>query len=219
MLKVQDIKLEIDNHSIAEKISFELPSGSLSGLSGPSGIGKTTLLRAIAGLHKVRAGTIILNDIYLLKSGKELVPCHLRQVGYAPQEPSLYPHMTVRENLTFFLQKKSSREQNKRAIDILRLLQIGEKANSYPYQLSGGQAQRVAIARTMINEPQVLLFDETLSGIHAELAMEIGKIIAEFIAEKNIPGILISHDIELSKQISARSGCLTEQGINWSEDI
>ena len=215
MLKVKDLSLYVNDLPIAENVSFEIPRG-LSGLCGPSGIGKTTLIRAIAGLHRVNAGTIILNDICLVESGKELVPCHLRRVGYAPQEPCLYPHMTVKENLTFFLQDKTKQEKDKRANNMLELLEIADKARSYPHELSGGQAQRTAIARALINEPQILLLDETLSGIHTELAIKIGKIIAAAISDRNIPGILISHDTELSKQVCAQNGCFTGKGIKWT---
>ena len=213
MLEINDLKLEVNGRPIAESLSFKVPSGQLYCLSGPSGIGKTTLVRAIAGLHTVKQGTITVNDVCFVKDGKEIVPCHLRKVGYAPQQPSLYPHMTVMQNLTFFLQGSTPEEETQKATSILERLKIADKKSSYPHQLSGGQAQRVAIARAMINDPQILLFDETLSGVHAELAAKVGKIIADMIAEKRIPGILISHDLQLSKKISPYSCIFENHGI------
>ncbi|NRA46445.1 MAG: ATP-binding cassette domain-containing protein [Oligoflexales bacterium] len=216
MLEIRDLELEVNKKRITKPISFDIPCGELTCLSGPSGVGKTTLIRTIAGLHKAGSGTISVNGVCFVKDGKELVPCHLRKVGYAPQEPSLYPHMTVKENLSFFLRGLNLETQTKRIESVIEQLQITDKVDCYPHQLSGGQAQRVAIARAIVNDPQILLFDETLSGIHTELAIKVGQIILKMVSEKNIPGILVSHDLELTKKISPNTCVLNSQGLKRS---
>lgn len=216
MLQVQDLSLAINDVSLASNISFTVPPGQLACLSGPSGLGKTTLLRTIAGLHQLRQGSITLNEVCFVQSGKELVPCQHRRVGYAPQEPTLYPHMTVAGNLGFFLKDLKPEAKQQQVMEMLELLEIGDKADNYPHQLSGGQAQRTAIARAMLNDPQILLLDETLNGVHTELAVKIGKIIANTIEAKRIPGILVSHDTKLSQELSSLCGEFSKQGIIWN---
>ena len=198
--------------------SYTIPDGELIGLLGPSGCGKSTTLNMICGLEKPTAGKIYFgaDDV------TSLAPEH-RGVGMVFQNYALYPHLTVRQNITFPLEnlrgkdKLTKSEMAKRAMDAAELVQITDYMDRKPSELSGGQQQRVAIARALVKLPKVLLLDEPLSNLDARLRLQTREEIRRIQRETKITTIFVTHDQEEAMSISdhivvMRAGVLQQSG-------
>ena len=180
-----------------DRISVEVRQGELLVLLGPSGCGKSTLLNAVAGLLKPDEGQITIAGREVFGShGLVNVPPNGRNLGMIFQSYSLWPHMTVRENVAFPLKRRGFAQRDVRptvnaALDLVR---CGPLADQYPGQLSGGQQQRIALARAIVAEPAVLLFDEPLSNLDANLRRQLRDEIAGLHNRLNFSGIYVTHD-------------------------
>jgi len=170
-------------------VTFE--EGSFTTLLGPSGCGKTTILRMVAGLEVPTTGDIMV-------AGRRVndVPIHKRNLGLVFQNYALFPHKTIEENIAFGLKYRSvpkaeAREKVKRALDIVRLPGVEDR---YPTQLSGGQQQRIALARAIVIEPDVLLLDEPLSALDANLREEMRVELKSIQARIGVTTIFVTHD-------------------------
>jgi ABC-type Fe3+/spermidine/putrescine transport system ATPase subunit len=168
-LKIEHLTKRFIEVLAVHDLSFEIGHGVAS-ILGPSGCGKTTTLRMIAGLERPDSGTILIND----KDVTWAKP-HQRNIGYVPQRISLFPHMNVHDNIAFGLKMRHmSREDIEREVDgALELVHMEEFKFRQPSKLSGGQAQRIAIARALVTDPQILLLDEPLSSLDAKLRGEL----------------------------------------------
>jgi molybdate transport system ATP-binding protein len=165
----------------------------ITALVGPSGCGKTTVLNLIAGLLKPDEGTIVLQDqlLFASRTGTD-VPAHLRQIGYVFQDYRLFPHLTVEHNLRY-----GQRRCGTSGVEfgrIVEVLELGDLQHRLPSSLSGGQKQRVALGRAMLRSPKLLLLDEPLSAMDADLRSSIAEHLARVIREFRIPTLLVSHD-------------------------
>lgn len=191
---------------------------------GPSGGGKSTLLRCIMGLDPIDAGEIhIDNQLYISTSGgnqkNRIERAIQRQVGMVFQHYTLFPHLSVVGNL--ILAPVTSRGEAKagatqRAMALLDRFGLGDKARSYPAQLSGGQKQRVAIARALMLEPKLMMFDEVTSALDPELVVEVERMMVE-LAEQGMPMMVVTHDMWFAKNIATRvafcaGGVILEHG-------
>ena len=180
-----------------DRISIEVRQGDFLVLLGPSGCGKSTLLNAIAGLLKPDEGTISIAGRMVLGSGGSVnVPPNGRNLGMIFQSYSLWPHMTVQENVAFPLKRRGFsrtvvRPKVEAALDLVRCSALGDH---YPGQLSGGQQQRIALARAIVAEPAVLLFDEPLSNLDANLRRQLRDEIAALHNRLAFSGIYVTHD-------------------------
>ncbi|HEY2762161.1 MAG TPA: ABC transporter ATP-binding protein, partial [Pirellulales bacterium] len=188
-------------------LSLQLRDGELLAIVGPSGSGKTTLLRAIAGLERLDSGTVRLGDILL----DDLSPRH-RNVSMVFQQPALYPHLSVRDNIAFPLRM---RHQKKPAIDaevdrIARRLAIQPLLYRRPHQLSGGQAQRVALARALVRKPNCLLLDEPLSNLDAPLRAELRALLKSLHAADPITTLHVTHDQDEALALGDRVAVLSD---------
>ncbi|MGC4154083.1 MAG: ABC transporter ATP-binding protein [Propionicimonas sp.] len=172
---------------VVENVSFTLGSGALGAVLGPSGSGKTTLLRVIAGLHRGASGTIRLD-------GRRLddLPPERRGVGLVPQDGALFPHLTVAENIDFGLPRR--RRRGPRTTEMLDLLGLQPFALRLPHQLSGGQAQRVAVARALAPEPRLVLLDEPFSALDAALRSEVREGVRRALEATGTAALLVTHD-------------------------
>lgn len=158
-LQLDNVSVHLGGKLIVDSVSFRVPAGGIGCLLGASGCGKTTLLRAIAGFESVSSGSVSLDGAQVSTPEKTL-DIEKRRVGMVFQDHSLFPHLSVRDNIAFGLQSLTAAKRAARVDELARLLAIGDLLDAYPHRLSGGQQQRVAIARAMAPRPEVLLLDE-----------------------------------------------------------
>ncbi len=176
--------------------SFEAPGAGLTALFGRSGSGKTTLLRCAAGLVKGATGFFSVNDQVWLDSSRGLtVPPHRRSVGYVFQESSLFPHLSVRDNLNYGFSRVPAAQRSVDFGHVVDVLGVGPFLERWPGQLSGGERQRVAIARSLLTSPKLLLLDEPLSGLDAASKADIFPYLERLKSESKIPMIYVSHSV------------------------
>jgi len=191
-------------HALKE-FDINIPKGELVALLGPSGCGKTTALRIIAGLEKSDAGSVMLN-------GREITgdAAHKRNMGMVFQAYSLFPHLNVAENVSFGLKmRKVSKENQKKRVDtILELVGLNSHHKRFAHQLSGGQQQRVALARALVTEPEVLLLDEPLSALDAQVRTNLREEIRRLQLSLGTTTLFVTHDQEEAMTISDRVGVM-----------
>lgn len=168
---------------------------SVTTLFGPSGCGKTTVLRSLAGLARPQEGVIQFADEVWLDAGLGVYRSpQQRNIGYLFQDYALFPHRTVAENVGFGLRRIDSSERTKRIGEMLERFGLLELAQRYPHQTSGGQQQRIALARVLARRPRLLLLDEPLSALDSVLRGELRSRLRRLLAEFDIPVVLVTHD-------------------------
>lgn len=200
-LSIQGLHKSYGATSIFSDINCEIGKGEFVTLLGPSGCGKSTLLRCIAGLTEVNGGKILLE-------GNDLVPLapQKRDIGMVFQSYALFPNMSVQQNVAFGLrmQKVSKEESAKRVKEALDMVELGTFAERYPHQLSGGQCQRVALARSLVTRPRLLLLDEPLSALDARIRKHLREQIRSIQQELGLTTIFVTHDQEEALTMSDR---------------
>ncbi|MES9854136.1 MAG: molybdenum ABC transporter ATP-binding protein [Candidatus Thiodiazotropha sp. L084R] len=174
-------------------VSFTAPAQGVTALFGSSGSGKTSVLRAIAGLERPSEGLVRIND-EIWQDQKRFVPIHRRALGYVFQEASLFPHLSVRRNLEYGLHRVAEKERQIPFHDVVELLGIAAFLKRETHKLSGGERQRVAIARTLLTSPRLLLMDEPLSALDHGAKQIILPYLESLHDEFGIPSLYVSHD-------------------------
>ncbi len=193
-----------------ENVSFRAEPGEFVVLLGPSGSGKTTLLRALAGLEPLDAGTIRLGERLVEDAGSGLrLPSEARGLGMVFQEYALWPHLSTFENVALPLRERRLADWKLRAVEALERVGLPAHAARFPYELSGGQQQRVALARALAGRPEVLLFDEPLSNLDAQLREELRLEIARLTREYAITSVYITHDQSEAFFLADRLGVMS----------
>ena len=202
-LELRGVSKHFQTHKAVVSLSFIIERGEFFGLVGPSGCGKTTTLRLIAGFEELSAGEILLNG----QTVNQLPP-HRRNVNTVFQNYALFPHLTVAKNIGFGLEEAQHRlpreARNKRVREILSLVQLTGKEARLPHQLSGGERQRVALARSLVLEPDVLLLDEPLSALDPQLRKQMRLELKELQRGVGIAFLFITHDAEEALSLSDR---------------
>ncbi|TBU82177.1 spermidine/putrescine ABC transporter ATP-binding protein [Pseudomonas daroniae] len=200
-LSIQNLHKSYGGTSIFSDINAEIEQGEFVTLLGPSGCGKSTLLRCIAGLTEVNGGRILLG-------GEDLVPLapQKRGIGMVFQSYALFPNMTAAQNVAFGLrmQKTGKDESAQRVQEALAMVELGDFASRYPHQLSGGQCQRVALARSLVTRPRLLLLDEPLSALDARIRKHLREQIRGIQQELGLTTIFVTHDQEEALVMSDR---------------
>jgi len=204
ILKIQRISKKFNSKYLFKEVSLIQNKGEIISIIGPSGIGKTTLLKCIVGLEKINSGKIIFNGNEISACGKYFYDKVKNDIGMVFQGNNLFPNFTVSQNITealVIVKKIDKNMAKKAAIELLKSLNLCEKINSYPFELSQGQAQRVAIIRALALKPRLLLLDEPTSSLDPYLKNEVVNIIKN-LSKKGISILVSSHEVELFKAVS-----------------
>ena len=200
MLELKNISKKFGKKEILSNFSLTIPEKQILAIVGPSGGGKTTLLRMLAGLETIDSGEIFYNGESLPLD--ELEKRNL--LGFVFQDFQLFPHLSVMENLILSPIKNmgmSEADARKKAVDLLTRLGLEAHADAYPYSLSGGQKQRVALARAMMIDPEVIGYDEPTSALDPELRLEVEKLILQN-RELGMTQIVVTHDLQFAENIA-----------------
>jgi sulfate/thiosulfate transport system ATP-binding protein len=196
---VRNVDKSFGHTPVLHDVSIDVANGSLTALLGPSGGGKSTLLRIIAGLEQPDSGTVMISGA----DATRLSP-QRRNVGFVFQHYAAFKHMTVFNNVAFGLQirKRSKAEIKKRVTELLELVHIEQLADRYPAQLSGGQRQRMALARALAVEPQVLLLDEPFGALDAQVRKELRTWLRRLHDEVHVTTVFVTHDQEEAIEVA-----------------
>ena len=193
--EVKNVDFKVGGKNKVNNVSFSIKKkGEVICLLGPSGIGKTTILRTIAGLEKIDSGSIKLNN-KTLSSKKMNVDPENRNISLAFQENSLFPHYTIEKNILLGAERNKEKKEKKISLkEIINLLDIAHILNKYPHQVSAGEAQRASLARSLVSEPDLLLLDEPLSNVDQSFKEEIQVRLKQLIKDAKITTIIVTHD-------------------------
>ncbi|MFI3044575.1 Polyamine ABC transporter ATP-binding protein [Pseudomonas coronafaciens pv. coronafaciens] len=214
-VSIENLQKSYASTSVFSDINCSIKKGEFVTLLGPSGCGKSTLLRCVAGLTPVNSGRILLD-------GSDLVPLtpQKRNIGMVFQSYALFPNMNVEQNVAFGLrmQKVSADDSEKRVAEILQMVELHDFAKRYPHQLSGGQCQRVALARSLVTRPRLLLLDEPLSALDARIRKHLREQIRAIQRELGLTTIFVTHDQEEALTMSDRIFLMNQGRIVQSGD-
>ena len=200
ILELKDLSHSYDGSEISLKnISLIVNKAEKVSVLGPSGSGKSTLLRLIAGLEKPYSGTITIKG-KIVSDQDHMVAPEKRNVGLVVQNKALFPHLTVEKNIGFGIRK--NQEKTKIIADLLSLFKIEHLSNKYPHEISGGEQQRTAIARSMAPGPELLMLDEPFSALDRELKEELYAELNHIFNERQQTIILVTHDLDEAKVLS-----------------
>ena len=200
MLEIKNIKKSFNKLQVLKGISFNVLNGEVVSIIGPSGCGKSTLLRCINLLEKPSSGNIILDGVDI--TNKKNLTQVRQKMGMVFQQFNLFPHLTVLENITLapICEKLMDKDTAiKEAEKLLKSINLYDKKDNYPSELSGGQKQRVAIVRSLIMNPEIILFDEPTSALDPEMVNDVLDLIKKLV-EKKITIIIVSHEMSFIKE-------------------
>ncbi len=219
MIELKNLTKNYGTTAALDNISLEINSECSVVVAGPSGSGKTTLLRLIAGLETPDAGDIFINGQKASTGGKIIIPPNKRKLGMIFQDLALWPHMTVLENLEFGLkfQGVKKAERKEKIENILSIIKLNGHLKRYPHSLSGGEKQRVALARTVVLEPEIILMDEPLASLDTVLRDELRDMIVSLVKKLNIILVYVTHNREEALAIAGRivvlsDNCVAQEG-------
>jgi sulfate transport system ATP-binding protein len=196
---VRDVNKSFGDFAALTDVSVQIPSGSLTALLGPSGGGKSTLLRVIAGLEKADSGLVEIEGRDATK-----LPAQDRGVGFVFQHYAAFKHLSVARNVAFGLEirKRPKAEIKKKVDELLELVHLEQFAHRYPAQLSGGQRQRMALARALAVEPQVLLLDEPFGALDAQVRKELRAWLRRLHDQVHVTTVFVTHDQEEAMEVA-----------------
>ena len=192
-ISIEGLRVAYGDRAALDGVDLQIPRGSLVAVLGPSGCGKTTLLRALAGLIPVSGGTIKVGNRLISSTAVQLAP-EKRGMGWVPQDASLFPHLTVGENIGFGLSRRGS--MTERIAELAALVGLSDHIDRAPSQLSGGQAQRVALVRALAARPDLVLLDEPFAALDPLLRTALRVEVADLLHEQANTSLLVTHDQE-----------------------
>ncbi len=204
-IQIENVTKKFGDFTAIDNLNLDIYKNEFFSLLGPSGCGKTTLLRMLAGFEKVTNGRILLD-------GEDIseIPPHLRPINMMFQSYALFPHMTVEKNIAFGLKQDNlpPNEINQRVEEMLQLVELTDFANRKPNQLSGGQSQRVALARSLAKRPKLLLLDEPLGALDKRLREQTQFELMDIQEKLEVTFVIVTHDQEEAMTVSSRIGVM-----------
>ena len=217
MLEVKNICKSFDGKEVLKNIILKVEKGEKVIIIGPSGSGKSTFLRTLNLLELIDSGEIIFENNKI--NIKTNIDQYRQNIGMVFQNFNLFNNLTVKENIMLApvtLKMKSKEEAEKEAKELLKKINLKDKANKYPNQLSGGEKQRVAIIRALAMNPEIMLFDEPTSALDPEMVGEVLNLMKE-VADENMTMVIVTHEMDFAKEIGSRiifmdNGKIVEQG-------
>ncbi|PSL53411.1 putative spermidine/putrescine transport system ATP-binding protein [Saccharothrix carnea] len=204
-LRLDGLRKSFGGQTALDGLDLELAEGELVSLLGPSGCGKTTALRIVAGFETADSGTVLVDGRDITR-----VPANKRDMGMVFQAYSLFPNMTVTQNVAFGLRLRKVPDRVGRVAELLELVGLSHLGKRYPHQLSGGQQQRVALARALAIQPRVLLLDEPLSALDAKVRVTLRDEIRRIQTELGMTTLFVTHDQEEALAVSDRVGVMSQ---------
>ena len=213
MIKVKNLHKKFGKLNVLNGIDAHISPGGVVVVIGPSGSGKSTFLRCLNLLEDVTEGEIYVDD-QMINAPKVNINEVRQKMGMVFQQFNLFPHLTIMENITLapVLLKKMTKEQaEKRGLELLRRVNLEEKASAYPAQLSGGQKQRVAIARALAMNPEIMLFDEPTSALDPEMVGEVLDVMKD-LAKSGMTMVIVTHEMGFAREVASRV-LFVDQGI------
>ena len=207
LIQVKDLKRHFDKGQIKalDGVSLEIDQGEVVVIIGPSGSGKSTLLRSLNLLEEPTSGQILVDGVDITDP-KVDINVHRQKMGMVFQHFNLFPNMTVLRNMTIAPMKllhKPKEEVEKKAMELLRMVGLEDRANAYPSQLSGGQKQRIAIVRALCMEPEILLFDEPTSALDPEMVGEVLDVMKS-LAKEGMTMAVVTHEMGFAREVASR---------------
>ena len=212
MIEFRDVYKDFGTLKVLKGINLKVRKGEVVTLIGPSGSGKSTILRCINRLEDATKGSVLI-DGQEITSAKANLQEFRKDIGMVFQHFNLFPHKTVMENMIYApmkVRKLSKEEAEKKAMELLALVGLTEKADVYPGKLSGGQKQRIAIARALAMEPKIMLFDEPTSALDPEMVKEVLAVIKD-LAHTGITMVLVTHEMGFAREVADRI-CFIDDG-------
>lgn len=203
-----NVEKKLDKFSLEVELKVEK---GLTVLLGPSGCGKSTLLNLVAGMLSPDKGEILLDDKTFFRTGNKkntILPVHLRRIGYVLQYPALFPHLNIKENILYGLPKRDVRKDE--LPGLLELLRLEGLENRLPSEISGGQAQRAALARAVITHPSLMLLDEPFSALDNFIRRKLRHDMMAVLQRYDIPAILVTHDLEDAVMLGEKIAVMDE---------
>ena len=194
MLSVSNLSITFDVNHVLDGFNLNLESGDIFALLGDSGSGKSSALRFIAGLEKAKDGSVVLDGKDLSMSGIHSVRPEQREIGMVFQDYALFPHMNVFQNISFGIDHLAKDEKSLKVTSLLELISLSGIEKKYPHQLSGGEQQRVSLARALANSPKLLLLDEPFSSLDKSHRDELIRDVRNILKKKSVTSILVTHD-------------------------
>ena len=218
-LEINNVSFKAGGKTKVKNVSFNIENkGDIICLLGPSGVGKTTILRTIAGLEKVKSGSIKLKD-KVLSSSKNHVEPENRNVSLSFQENSLFPHYTVEKNINLGVEAKKLNGKKKiNPKQIIKLLNIEKILKKYPHQISAGESQRAALARALVTQPDLLLLDEPLSNVDQSFKEEIQVQLKKLLNDLKITTIVVTHDSYEAFYLGSKCGVILNDQLKQYDD-
>lgn len=205
IISMININKYYDDFHVLKGVNFSVKKGEIVVVCGPSGSGKSTLIRCINGLEEIDDGDIIVDNIDIYASKKNLQEIR-SEVGMVFQHFNLFPHLTILENITIaptLVKSMDKKEAKEVAMNLLKKVKLSDKANSYPADLSGGQKQRVAIARSLAMKPKIILFDEPTSALDPETIGDVLSVMKD-LAHENFTIVCVTHEMGFAKEVGDR---------------